>query len=45
MDEIKSRVLKIRKRYRCYGCAREFPAGSIMRFVTVVDQGEFWSSY
>lgn len=34
---ISAKWVKTRKPHRCFGCAREFPAGSEMRFDVYVD--------
>ncbi len=40
MNCIKSKQVKTRKPHRCWGCEREFPAGTIMQAITCVESGE-----
>lgn len=38
---LSTKMVKTRKPHRCFGCAREFPAGTEMRFDVCVDDGIF----
>jgi uncharacterized Fe-S center protein len=37
MKTLTNKEVKIRKPHKCWGCAKEFPIGTIMRFTTQVD--------
>lgn len=41
MDCLKSKIVKLRKPCKCWGCAREFQKGEVILKMTHVDQGEF----
>lgn len=41
---ISYKIVKTRKPHFCFGCAREFPAGTSMEYDTVVD-GEIFNIY
>ena len=45
MDILTDKIVKTRKKQSCWGCARQFPAGAILRKVVTVDAGDFNSSY
>jgi hypothetical protein len=46
MSQILSQgMVKIRKARKCWGCAREFPAGSDLDRITSTDQGKASSTY
>lgn len=38
---LSTKWVKTRKPHRCFGCEREFPAGSEMRFDVCIDDGLF----
>ncbi len=38
---LEQKQVKIRKPYKCYGCARMLPKGSTMTRITEVNSGEF----
>ena len=40
METINSKVVKIRKPRKCWGCATEFQAGASLNYCTNVDGGE-----
>lgn len=45
MHILKDKIVKIRKHHSCWGCGREFPAGSTLRKVVTVDAGDFAHTY
>lgn len=45
MTTIVDLIVKTRKAHCCWGCGREFPAGTDMQFITTVDGGDLISSY
>jgi hypothetical protein len=45
MDQLSHNIVKIRKSHNCWGCAVEFPKGSLMTNSVTVDQGEFSNTY
>ena len=45
MDQLTNKQVKTRKPHNCWGCAREYPAGTEMQLVESVDQGEFYRAY
>lgn len=44
-DIIAHKYVKTRKPHDCFGCAREFPKGSILKRNTVVDSGDIYTAY
>lgn len=44
-DFLQNKSVTTRKAHKCWGCGREFPKGSDLRYIVSVDQGEFGSSY
>ena len=45
MDQLSLKIVKIRKPHKCWGCTKEFPVGTEMKYSVIVDQGEFSSTY
>ena len=45
MQELTSKIVKTRKPHKCWGCAKEYPAGTKMKYCESVDQGEFTNTY
>ena len=45
MTTIEYKSVKTRKIHRCFSCARDFPAGTIMFAWSVVDYGDFNNGY
>jgi hypothetical protein len=45
LDYLSDKKVKIRKPQKCWGCGREFPKGSILRYIKNVDGGVFSSVY
>ena len=45
MDQLTLKTVKTRKPHNCWGCAKEFPAGTEMTYSVSVDQREFSSCY
>lgn len=45
MEHLTSKFVKTRKPHECWGCGLLFPAGTTMKYIVTVDQGEFGSSY
>ena len=45
MDILTCKHVITRKEHNCWGCRRLFPKGSLLKFVTAVDQGDFGSVY
>lgn len=42
---IASKYVKTRKAHKCFGCAREFPAGSILKREAVEYDGTVFTAY
>lgn len=40
-----NRIVKTRKIHHCWGCAREFPAGTRLNLVETVECGDFYRTY
>ncbi len=45
MDQLTLKTVKTRKPHKCWGCAKEFPAGTLMTYSVSVDQREFSAAY
>ncbi len=45
METLQYKKVKTRKEHNCWGCARPFPAGSVLLYTVTVDGGDFGSSY
>lgn len=45
MDQLTLKTVKTRKPHNCWGCAKEYPAGTEMKYSVAVDQGEFSAAY
>jgi hypothetical protein len=45
LDYLTDKKVKIRKSQKCWGCGREFPKGSTLRYVKGVDGGVFGFAY
>ena len=45
MDIISSKTVKTRKPHKCWGCCKEYPAGTKMEVVVSVDGGRIASVY
>ena len=45
MDVLDNRKVIIRKPHNCWGCRREFPKGTELTYVKLVDAGGFSSCY
>jgi len=45
METLQHKKVKTRKIHSCYGCAREFPEGTLMYYHVQVDGGDLLSSY
>ena len=45
MDQLTLKIVKTRKPHKCWGCGKEYPAGTRMKYSVTVDQGDFNSSY
>lgn len=44
-DVIAYKYVKTRKPHKCFGCAREYPKGSILNREAVVDGGTVFTAY
>jgi hypothetical protein len=44
-DVLKDKIVKTRKEQVCWGCAEKFEKGSKLRVITVVDGGDFTTTY
>jgi hypothetical protein len=44
-DTLINKQVTTRKPHHCWGCAREFPVGSVLQYTESVDAGEFGRSY
>lgn len=45
MDQLTLKTVKTRKPHKCWGCTKEYPAGTEMTYSVSVDQGEFSAAY
>ncbi len=45
MDQLSFNIVKTRKPHNCWGCAKQYPKGSLLTKSVTVDQGEFSSAY
>lgn len=45
MELLRSKEVKTLKPHRCFGCSREFPKGTKMKFEVWVDEGSAYNSY
>jgi len=45
MDQLTLKTVKTRKSHNCWGCAKEYPAGTEMKYSVAVDGGDFSSCY
>ena len=44
-DILKQKQVTTRKPHNCWGCAREFPTGTVLLFIKSVDDGLIFSIY
>jgi len=44
-DFLQNKMVTTRKEHRCFGCARQFPNGSQLKYTVSVDSGDFLASY
>jgi len=45
VDQLTLKTVKTRKPHNCWGCTKEYPAGTEMTYSVAVDQGEFSAAY
>ena len=45
MNVLENRVVKIRKKQKCFGCAREFSPKAELQLIVDVDNGDFSRTY